>query len=196
MGRVMVSSGGLSEPALHHTLEHGKVGAQDGRPNVMSQPVLPAFLESQGARHSALVLTRSEVERVSLCLQLCDLGQQFALIDKRQGGHLGVLLWTPDVLKPWLDFVERVTKQRFAFAVFGDNSNLVFDCVTSPEPQRFDSSWEALKALNGSALAEHDFCHKPATHIAEAHGRRLAGEPRVPFTRGPDTSRSSDDRTK
>ena len=150
----------------HVTLEQAKaqydrIRSQSQRRRQMVHPLLHEQLQTYGACQSAIVVHRSEEDRLTLATelraaQIPNVLFQLAQNEPTKGLStlLGTLIWTKRASEGWAEEVSSLVGARWPFAVFRPVSSLVVGCPLHGEPQVFTHAADALTNL----LKDSELC--------------------------------------
>lgn len=143
----------------HVTLEqalaqYDRIRSQSQRRRQMVHPLLHGQLQTYGACQSAIVVHRSEDDRLTFATELRAAQIPNVLVPFEQKEpteglltRLGTLIWTKRASEGWAEEVSSLAGARWPFAVFRPTSSLLFGCPSHDEPRDFVMAADALTNL-------------------------------------------------
>lgn len=134
--------------------QYDRIRSQSQRRRQVVHPLLHEQLQAYGACQSAIVVHRSEDDRMTFATelraaQIPNVLVQFDRQERTEGvsARLGTLIWTKRASEGWAEEVSSLAGARWPFAVFRPTSNLLFGCPSHDEPRDFVKAADALTDL-------------------------------------------------
>jgi hypothetical protein len=143
----------------HVTLEqasaqYDRMRRQSQRRRQMVHPLLHGQLLTYGACQSAIVVHRSEDDRMTFATELgaAQIPNVLVQLDQNEpteglSTRLGTLIWTKKASQGWAEEVSSLAGARWPFAVFRPTSSLLFGCPSHDKPRDFVQAADALTNL-------------------------------------------------
>lgn len=120
----------------------------------MVHPLLNEQLQTYSACQSAIVVHRSEDDRLTFAAELraAKIPNILVQFDRKEptdtvSTGLGTLIWTKSASCRWAEEVLSLAGTRRPFAVFRSSSSLLYGCPSHDEPREFVLAADALNNL-------------------------------------------------